>query len=343
MFVQSAGYKNVFGPGVQRGERWSTGVIPITSGPPFLELKGTFGESASTAVGPAIGGGALVAAPQVIPGFVPVLSRPVSVEQALGARQATGASVRAIVEGTATSGAAGVMEAAAKPESTIGFVYSDEPIRKIATFLPVSEEMLEDAPAVQPFVNSTLIQFVQLEAERQLLRGNGTAPELQGLLTGRSVPVYAGGTAAGNKAEQLFKAMNGMRGSAYVEPEWMILNPSDYQDIRLLKDSQGQLYGGGPFFGPYGVGAPAAASGQITGATDTLWGKPTYVTSALGAGTALVGTRAGAAVWSRGGVSVEASNSHDQFFRLNLVAIRAERRLGLVVYRPTEFVEVRLS
>jgi hypothetical protein len=42
---------------------------------------------------------------------------------------------------------------------------------------------------------------------------------VQGIFTSRNVPVYAGGTAAGNKAVQLFKAMNGMRGSAFLEPD----------------------------------------------------------------------------------------------------------------------------
>jgi hypothetical protein len=156
VFTNSSGWKSLFGAGRERPQQWSTGVIPITSGPPYLSLKGTLGESASTAIGPAIGGGAFVATPQVIPGVVSILTRPLSVEQAFGAGLATGANVRYITEGTATSGAAGVAEGAAKPESQLGFTYADEPIKKIATFLPVSEEMLEDAPAVQPFVNSQL-------------------------------------------------------------------------------------------------------------------------------------------------------------------------------------------
>ena len=164
------------------------------------------------------------------------------------------------------------------------------------------------------------------------------------MLTSRNVPVYAGGTAAGNKAEQLFKAMNGVRGSALVEPEWILVHPSDYQDMRLLKDNQGQLYGGGPYHGPYGgPQGQAAASGQVMGATDSLWGKPVYVSAVIGAGTALVGSRAAAQVWSRGGLSVEASNSHLGYFTTDLVAMRAERRLALTVYRSNGFVEVRLA
>ena len=343
-FVRSEGYKSVFGPGARRGESWSTGVIELTSAPPtFMEMKGTLGEAASTALGPAIGGGAFTATPQVIPGVVATLFRPLTVEQCFMAGIATGPNVRYIQEGTATSGAAGVAEGGLKPKSSIGFTYADEPIRKIATFLPVSEEMLEDAPAVQPFVNGQLVAFVQLEADRQLIRGTSGGNEVQGLLTSRSVPIYAGGTAAGNKAEQLFKAMNGMRGSAYVEPDFMVLSPADYQDVRLLKDTAGQFFGGGPFVGQYGHGAVLPATGQLTGATDPVWNVDCYVSSVIGPGTAIVGARAGACVWSRGGISVEASNSHSTYFQYDLVALRAERRLGLTVYRPNAFVEVRLS
>jgi HK97 family phage major capsid protein len=139
--------------------------------------------------------------------------------------------------------------------------------------------------------------------------------------------------------------MNGMRGSAFVEPDWIVLHPDDYQDIRLLTDNQGQFFGGGPFQGPYGGGSNMSASGQVSGAQDSLWNKSVYVTSAIGAtkGTALIGNNQAAQVWNRGGLRVEATNSHSTNFVLNLSVIRAERRLGLSVYRPSGFVEVRLA
>jgi hypothetical protein len=129
---------------------------------------------------------------------------------------------------------------------------------------------------------------------------------------------------------QLFKAINGLRGSAFLEPDWIIMHPGDWEDIRLLTDTAGQFFGGGPFQGPYGSGQNLQASGQVNGNQDSLWGKPVYVTAAVGAtkGTAIIGTRSSAQVWRRGGMSVEASNSHSNFFQLNLVAIRAEERLG---------------
>ncbi len=42
----------------------------------------------------------------------------------------------------------------------------------------------------------------------------------------------------------------------------------------------------------------------------------------------------------RGGVTVEATNSHDNYFALNLVAIRAESRAALCVFRPVAFTAV---
>jgi HK97 family phage major capsid protein len=236
-----------------------------------------------------------------------------------------------------------VAEGALKPESTLGLTTTDEPIKKIATVLAVSDEMLEDAPQIQAYINGRLSLFVRIEEERQLLRGTSGGNEVQGLLTSRNVPVYGGGTAAGNRAVQLFKAMNGMRGSTFVEPDWIIANPADWEAMRLLTDSAGQFMGGGPFMGQYGNNGMISASGQASGAADSVWNKPVYVTAAVGAGTAIVGSRSSAQVWRKGGLSVEATNSHSDYFQRNLVAIRAEERLGLAVYRPTGFVEVRLA
>lgn len=185
--------------------------------------------------------------------------------------------------------------------------------------------------------------FVRIESERQLLRGTSGGNEVQGLLTSRGVPVYAGGTAAGNKAVQIFKAMNGMRGSAFVEPEWVILHPTDWEQIRLLTDSAGQYLAGGPFQGPYGSGTNYSASGQISGATDSIWNKPVYLTAAIGAGTALIGNSQSAQVWNRGGLSVESTNSHSGNFVLDVSVIRCERRFALTCYRSNGFVEARLA
>jgi HK97 family phage major capsid protein len=334
-FVASEGFRRIKDAS-SRGQTWSTGAVDV--GMLGYAGKGTLLEA------PGGGGAGLVSVPYQMPGLVERLFQPLTIEALLSGGQTSSPTVRTIVEGTAVSGAAGVAEGGLKPQSTLGYTTTDEAVKKVATVVHASDELLEDVASVATWINSRVALFVQIETERQLIRGTSGGNEVQGLLTSRNVPIYAGGTAAGNRAVQLFKAMNGMRGSAFVEPDWIVLSPADYEVIRLLTDTTGQFFGGGPFLGPYGgPQGPVGANGQVSGATDQLWGKPVHVTSAVGAGTAIVGTRAGAQVMSRGGLSVEASNSAGDNFVHDLVSIRAERRLALCVLRSQAFVEVRLS
>ena len=144
--------------------------------------------------------------------------------------------------------------------------------------------------------------------------------------------MYAGGHGRGRQERPDLPRDERREGSAYVEPDCLIVNPADWQEIRLLTDDQGGYMGGGPFGSQYG-GVSVGVDGQVSGDIDVLWNKPVHVTSALGAGTALVGTRAGAAVYRRGLLTVEMTNSHADLFTSDMVAIRAERRAALCVPR----------
>lgn len=335
-FVSSEGFKRIqaeYKANGRLGQGISTGAVKV-------DAKGTLLEGAGG------GGGPLAApVPQVIGGVVDKLFQPLGVADLLLSGQASTNSLRYVVEGTATNAAAGVAEGGSKPQSTLGLTTTDEPVKKIATTLKLSDEMLEDAAQVRSYIDGRLSLFVNIEEERQLVVGAGTN-EIVGIKPSgntRSINIYAGGTAAGNKAVQLFKALNGQRGSALLEPDFIVLNPSDYQDLRLLTDTAGQFFGGGPFQGQYGNAGQVQASGQITGATDYIWQKPVVVTTAVGAGTALIGTTSAAQIWRKGGLTVEATNSNEDDFLKNLVTIRAEKRLALAVYRPSAFTECRLS
>jgi HK97 family phage major capsid protein len=162
VFVNSPGYKRIQ-DSAARGQTWSTGAVDV-SGAMF---KGTLLESNSD--GP--GGGPVPA--YYVPGIAPKLLEYAGLADFFGSSETPGSQVRYVVEGTATSGAAGVAEAGVKPESTIDLGKVVEPVKKLATVLPVSGEMLEDAPAIQAYLNGRLTFFVGIEEERQLLRGAG--------------------------------------------------------------------------------------------------------------------------------------------------------------------------
>ena len=50
-----------------------------------------------------------------------------------------------------------------------------------------------------------------------------------------------------------------------------------------------------------------------------------------------------AEVWRKGGIRLEASNSHLGFFRENLIALRAETRVALTVYDGAAFSVANLA
>ena len=288
-FINAKGYKGLIERGLS-GE-FSTGQI---------EMKATLATTPGSALTP----------DQRVPGIVETLYQRLYVADLLGSASTNSSQITYVSETTATNAAAAVAEGQAKPESTLAFGETTEPVRKLATILPVTDEMLEDAPQISAYINQRLVLFIKIQEEAQLLRGAGTGANLQGLIgAGRnSVGTYANGTV--------------------------------WQAIRTAKDTSGQYYGGGPFYGPYG--GPQGPAGASQFSVDNLWGVRVVVTSAIGgAGTALVGAFSqAAAVYRRSGISVEATNSHSTWFADNITALRAEERLALAVYRPTAFTVV---
>lgn len=320
-FVESDGYKGLVSRGLTG--KWSSGDVSLNpSAANFFE-----GTGASPGVG-----GALVPEDRR-PGALPILFERLTVADLLAAGQTTSNLVRYVEETVADNSAVGtVAEGAEKPEVALELDLVDEPVRKIAAFLPVSDEMLEDAAQIRSYLDARLGLFVRIEEENQLLNGDGTGTDLDGLLN--RLPAandwVTSDAAMANKADHIFAALTVARDS-FLEPDGIVVNSDDWADIRLLKDANGNYIGGSPF-------------SQSVQPSEVLWGKRVVVTSAIAAGTALVGAfRTAAQVFRRGGLTVEASNSHSDYFRKNLTAVRAEERLALAVYRPQAFATADVS
>jgi HK97 family phage major capsid protein len=232
-------------------------------------------------------------------------------------------SITYMKETTFTNAAATVAEGAAKPESTLVFDQISDLVQVIAHWLPVTEQMLEDVSAIRSYIDARLRLGVQLAEEDQLLNGDGTPPNISGILD-RSGLATAVARGSDTNADAIFKQRTAIATTAFVDPTGVVINPTNWQTTVLAKDANGQYYGAGPFAGMQTI--------------QTLWGLPVSVTPSIAAGTALVGDYAGSAqVFRKGGIRVEATNSHSDFFVKNLQAIRAEERLALAVYRPGAF------
>lgn len=288
-----------------------------------------------------IGAGTVV--PVYQNGILPTLFRRLTVADLMPNAGIGGPTLIYMQETAVTNGAATVAEGAAKPASDITIAQVTEVIRKIATTAKISDEMLADASYVGGYVSGRLVLFVQLAEEDQLLNGNGTAPNIRGLMnrTGLATAVAVPGSPTQtDRVDSIYSQISAIRSTAFLEPDGIVMNPTDWKTIRLNKDANNQYFGGGPFTGAYGNGANTTDSGNL-GENPDLWGCRVVVTPAIAAGTALVGAfGTGAQVFRRSGITVEMTNSNEDDFKNNLVAMRAEERLGLAVYRPGAFGKV---
>lgn len=223
-------------------------------------------------------------------------------------------------ETTTTNNAATVAEGGQKPESALAFTEKSADVRKIATVLPVTDELFEDAPAMRSYVQSRLTVFLQLAEENQLLNGDGLAPNLLGILQAPGLQTQAKG--ADTIPDALYKAITLVEVNSQLPVSGIVLNPYDWQRVRLSKDSNGQ----------YLFGSPMAND------MERLFGYPVVKTTALTQGTGLVGAfDLAAMIMRRSGISFAVSTEHADFFIYNKLMLRVEERLAMPIFRPAGF------
>src|SRR5207245_1264112 len=81
-----------------------------------------------------------------------------------------------------TNAAAETAENSAYPESALQLTERTSAIQKIPTFLPVTDEQLEDVEQVRGYLTDRLVFMIRQRLDAQVLNGNGTAPNLKGIL-----------------------------------------------------------------------------------------------------------------------------------------------------------------
>lgn len=243
--------------------------------------------------------------------------------------------VQGVVEGAPTT----VAENGLKPSIHFNFAPVTEALSKIAVITKISDEAIQDVDYLVSVINSQLVSRLRLVEEDQILNGNGTAPNVRGILNRVGIQTYATSATytASKGLEGIFHAVTMVAtGTEFETADAIVINPADYEVLRLAKDGQGQYFAGGPFTGAYGNGGFAQ--------NPNLWGYPTVVTPAIAAGTVLVGAFGTAAqLFRKGGIDVTSTNSNEDDFKYNRIALRAEERILLAVYRPAAFVKLTLT
>ncbi len=246
-------------------------------------------------------------------------------------------------ETTFTNNGAEVAEAGAFGESALAFTERTENIRKFGVSIPVTEELLSDVASVNGYLDSRLRTMLQLRLDSQLLNGNGTAPNITGILNKTGINTFNFSSYAGNlgRIGQLYQAITEIRKDSFLEPDAIIMHPSDWNDIvtAVTTDFAGTSGAGYAGKDPLFVGAGMFG----TGVSPSIWGVKVVPTTAIASGTVLVGVFGGGLashIISREGMEVAMSDSHDDFFTKDKVMMKASMRLGFAIYRATAYCSI---
>jgi HK97 family phage major capsid protein len=243
------------------------------------------------------------------------LVRRISVRDLLITRPTASASIE-YMRGTTTGGpAVQAYETDNKAEIALQFELRNAVVRTVACWVPASRQVIDDTAAMGEYIETTLLNALQLEEDRVLLVGDSSGPGLMAEAT-----AYNRAVTGDKPIDTIRRAITQVQLARGVA-SGIIINPVGLERLELQKDADGG----------YIMGFAVTDGNGRT----TSWRVPVVVTDAVGTNDFLVGDFLLAArLYDRQVAAVEVSNQHQDFFTRNMLAFLAEERLALAVMRP---------
>jgi len=264
---------------------------------------------------------------QYVPGIKYDPTRPVHVRQLLAQGSTSSEVVRYVRESAYDNGAAATAQGATFTESDFDLTAYDANVQKIGTYFRISEEMLADTAQLTSYLAARAPEKLLTVEDAQLLYGNGTAPNISGIVTSGSTAFAAGAFAdtitAANQFDVLTVAINQLALVNY-RPDYIMVNPTDFAKILLLKSTTNEYL-----------------KDQVyAGLQPQFLGVPVVINTAVTAGTYLVGNFGlGTQMWVRENLSLEFFREDGTNVRDGFVTVRLQERIALTNYAPLAIVK----
>lgn len=245
--------------------------------------------------------------------------------------QTSDGSVEYLREESMTNNAAETAHGESKPEEAVEYSLQTAPVRTIAGWIPVHNQQLEDMPQLQSLIDGRLRYSVRRREEYQLLWGDGTAPNLQGLF-GVAANIANNGRYNASEHQLLDVVRMGISDVfvAGYEPNALILHPFDWETMVLYKGTDDRYVW-------------AVVTDQNG---DRVWGLRVVETVAAQARVATDTTQArrllvgdfqmGCQLLDRMALQVMIGWQNDQFVK-NMRTILAEERVAFPIYATKAF------
>lgn len=222
-----------------------------------------------------------------------------------------------------TNNSAVVPENTKKPYSEIKFETKMTPVTTIAHMFKASKQILDDFAQLQSTIDAEMRYGLKYVEEQEILFGDGTGAHLHGIIPQASKYKPAFTPDMCTPIDDLRLAMLQSQ-LARLPASGHVLHFMDWAKIELQKDQTGR----------YILANPAGLIGP------TLWALP-VTTTEIDSFTNRFLTGAfstGAQIFDREETNVVISTENSSDFEKNMISIRCEERLALVVKRPEAFI-----
>lgn len=227
--------------------------------------------------------------------------------------------------------AAETTEGTSKPEDGVTYTDATAIAETIAAWQKIRKQSLEDISALQGIIENRLRYSVRRRLEAQVLNGNGSTPNIQGIIGTSGVQTVVHGTDLADSAPSMDLILVAMTKIilADADPSAIVMHPTDWSEaLRSKTSGSGEYFSNGPF--------------NITAAS--MWGLPLLASPAIPLAEALVGDfDLGATLFIRSGVQVLLSDSDQSDFIQNRITLLGEMRAALAVWRPSAFCTATLK
>ena len=255
-------------------------------------------------------------------GIMPLPQRRMTVRDLLSQGQMDGNTLEYVKETGFTNSAGMVAEGSAKPQSDIQFDLVTTSAKVIAHYMKASRQVLSDIPQLQSIIDQRLLYGLAYKEETQLLNGDGTGQNINGIIP-QATAYSAPATIADLNTFDVMRLAMLQAALAEYPATGHVMHPTDWAGMETVKDSLGR----------YIIGNPQGTT------SPTLWGLPVVTTQAMTARKFLTGAfKLGAQVFDRWTARVEVATENEDDFIKNLVTVLAEERVALAVYRPEAFI-----
>ncbi|MBV4478769.1 phage major capsid protein [Pseudomonas khavaziana] len=274
-------------------------------------------------------GSAGIVAPIYDPVIQPGIRQELRIRDLLTTIPVTGQSYTYFRENVHTRGAAPVAEGGLKPTSNVTFTTATDRVKKIAVWMPATDEVLSDVPQMFAYLRQLLRYDLKLEEEGQILKGDGTGENLNGLMT-QATTYNAALSKAGDTAIDLVRrAIYQVRKQSQMSADGVVMTELDWMNIELQKDGENRYL----FANLQGLVTPI------------LWGRPVITSDSMDEGDVDTGGEflvanfaRSSTLFDRMAFQFKMGLINDQFIR-NEIALLVEERLGLGVRRREALVK----